>query len=222
MPEFGETTGGLTVTLTGSRFQQAPLTVLIGDRPARDVSVESDTRLTCVVPSSGTVGPVDVTVANASGSATLVNAFTYIAVSTLPALPELLPLSAFDLDPFTSPLLTLHEAMLRIGEARRDLIGLLSLPVHFERQDALDWQSAFRRRLRLPERGQTFDLADLADLSFVAAYHPWILLADGTVASRMRTEPPDGAVAGMIAARERERGVWVAPANLPLQRRARP
>ncbi len=77
------------------------------------------------------------------------------------------------------------------------------------------------------------------DLSYLAVYHPWLVVADeagldtcacaqcrctapsGTptrlTAQVLRVTPPDGAVCGMIAARERLRQVWIAPANTPLQ-----
>jgi phage tail sheath protein FI len=60
------------------------------------------------------------------------------------------------------------------------------------------------------------DARDIADLSYVAVYHPWLLVRDLNAPDRLRPIPPDGAVCGTIAAREHERQVWVAPANLPL------
>ncbi|MCB0244729.1 MAG: phage tail sheath family protein, partial [Anaerolineae bacterium] len=48
----------------------------------------------------------------------------------------------------------------------------------------------------------------------------WLMVADDAVtgdAPVLRVVPPDGAICGVIAARERQRQVWVAPANVPLQ-----
>jgi phage tail sheath protein FI len=55
-------------------------------------------------------------------------------------------------------------------------------------------------------------------LSFGALYHPWLGVRDDTArAQAVRFLPPDGAVAGLVAARARARGAWVAPANVPLR-----
>jgi phage tail sheath protein FI len=48
-------------------------------------------------------------------------------------------------------------------------------------------------------------------LSYAALYHPWTYAREG---GRM---PPDGGVAGMLAARAATRGAWVAAANEPLR-----
>jgi phage tail sheath protein FI len=50
-------------------------------------------------------------------------------------------------------------------------------------------------------------------LSYGALYHPW--LAGGSGESLSATSP-EGAVAGAMAKRARERGAWIAPANAPL------
>lgn len=49
----------------------------------------------------------------------------------------------------------------------------------------------------------------LADTSYAACYHPWILTAAGAV-------PPSGAVCGIYARSDIARGVWKAPANEPV------
>ena len=50
-------------------------------------------------------------------------------------------------------------------------------------------------------------------------WHPWIQVVEPTTAqlAPLRSLPPDGPAAGTIAARENARGVWVAPANVPLR-----
>jgi phage tail sheath protein FI len=115
-------------------------------------------------------------------------------------------------------LVAIQQAMLNFCQARSDLVGILTLPRHFEEQECLTWQQTFRRQLGLPGQGTVLNEArDIADLSYVAVYHPWLLLADPDAADRLRAVPGDGAVCGLIAAREQQRYVWVAPANMPLQ-----
>ena len=58
-------------------------------------------------------------------------------------------------------------------------------------------------------------------LSYAGYWHPWVSVATATAPSAgtqsvLRDVPPDGAVAGMIAARELARGAWIAPAGVPL------
>jgi hypothetical protein len=114
-------------------------------------------------------------------------------------------------------LVGLHHALLNFCHARRDAFAVLALPQFYEKRHCVRWQEEFRRRLGLPERRGVFTEArDIADLSYAGVYHPWLLLADDASPDRLRAAPPDGAACGMIAARERERQVWVAPANLPL------
>jgi phage tail sheath protein FI len=118
------------------------------------------------------------------------------------------------------PFLNVHQALAIFSQARADTISLLSLPRSYGLSRCLEWQQALRRRLGLPDLagGFAFDEPEeVADLSFVAVYHPWLLVADAAAAARVRSVPPDGAIAGLIAARERQRQAWIAPANLPLQ-----
>jgi hypothetical protein len=104
-------------------------------------------------------------------------------------------------------LLKLHGAMLRLCHARRDMVALLSLPEGTELPGAAAWEEGLRLELAGDAFGEGFD-AD--GLSYAAAYHPWLL---GSGDARL---PPEGAVAGLIARRERSRGAWIAPANEPL------
>jgi phage tail sheath protein FI len=98
------------------------------------------------------------------------------------------------------------------------VLGILALPLHFGKRQCLQWLDTLRQRLGLPSQRQAANGADgIADLSYVAVYHPWLLVADASAPDGLRAVPCDGAVCGMIAARERERQVWVAPANVPLQ-----
>lgn len=131
-----------------------------------------------------------------------------------PHLPLLQPLDEFD----SGPLLALHQALITVCQARSDVMGIVTLPLHFDKRQCIGWQEDLRQRLGLPRRRSVFnDVRDLADLSYVAVYHPWLLVPDAGASDGLRPVPCDGAVCGMIAARERQRQVWIAPANVPLQ-----
>ena len=114
-----------------------------------------------------------------------------------------------------------QRVLLRIAQARADLLALLSLPAHYLEDTAL----AHPPRLLSaalpadptaaesavpPLTGQEAQAAGLA-----ALYHGWLYgtspgrEADG----RLRLQPPDGAALGLIARRAVARGAWVAPAN---------
>ncbi|RUR01400.1 IPT/TIG domain-containing protein [Labedella endophytica] len=75
-PPRGPSSGGTTVTITGSCFTGATA-VLFGNTPARSVTVISDTEIRAVSPAGS--GSVDVTVVGSTecGSATLSGGFTY-------------------------------------------------------------------------------------------------------------------------------------------------
>jgi len=132
-------------------------------------------------------------------------------------LPRLEPVASFD----SQALLDVQHALVNFCQARRDVVAVLSLPLHFEKRQCIEWQETLRQRLGLPRQRSAFEgVTDFVDLSYLAAYHPWLMIADeggAGAAQVLRVTPPDGAVCGMIAARERARQVWVAPANTPLQ-----
>ncbi len=143
------------------------------------------------------------------------------ADESLPIMPDLRLLdrtTAFSAAYAT--LLELHQALVNIGQARRDLVAILTLPEHFEKSQCLAWSSGLRARLGLPTRNGAYSgIGDLVDLSYAAVYHPWLYgidTVDANRAGRVRTVPPDGAVCGMIAAHALARGVWIAPANVAL------
>jgi phage tail sheath protein FI len=87
--------------------------------------------------------------------------------------------------------------------------------LYFELQDCVAWLQGLRQGLGLPRAGFNYDDArPIADLSYAAVYHPWLLVPDPAGAKgNLRPVPPDGAACGAIAARELDRGVWIAPAN---------
>ena len=132
-------------------------------------------------------------------------------------LPLLQSAASYD----SQTLLDVQHALVNICQARRDLVTVLALPGHFEKRQCIEWQEALRQRLGLPRQRSAFTgVSDFVDLSYVSVYHPWLVVADDAVtgdAPVLRVVPPDGAICGTIAARERQRQVWVAPANVPLQ-----
>lgn len=216
-PARGPLAGGVAVAIGGADFaQQVDLEVRFGGRPAGGVSVEHDGLVRCVLPAGAAPGAVDVTVAARGGSGSLADGFTYQAAASAPELPLLAPAGQYDLA--SAPLLEVQQALLAVCQARQDALALLALPAHYTLRECVAWQQALRARLGLPIRRLTGgDSAAAADLSYAAVFHPWLLRPAPDAPGRMRAGSPEGAVAGTIAARERERGVWVAPANQPVR-----
>ena len=124
-----------------------------------------------------------------------------LAFPALPSAPDDGRSAAIDLE----PLAAIHEAMLRLCAARGDLFALMALPSSLSRQQALN------HARRLSAYGDT----DAAMGSYGALFHPWIQSpnADGMITPC----PPEGAVAGTMAARTADRGAWLAAANVPLK-----
>lgn len=142
------------------------------------------------------------------------------AFITLPPLPRLQSPTAVDQpDEPLDALLLIQRALLTLAQARRDAVAILSLPRHFDKRLCIEWLERLRRQLGLPS--QPLPLWEsggaTADLSYTAVYHPWLLIEDQGKNGRLRPAPPDGFICGAIARRERQRQVWVAPANIPLQ-----
>lgn len=144
---------------------------------------------------------------------------------TIPAAPELPYLKGLNPNDESDPqylfelgrIVSLQHALLNFCHARRDAFALFALPQFYEKRHCIRWQEELRARLGLPARRTvSTDASDLADLSYAAVYHPWLLLADDAASDGLRAVPPDGAACGLVAARERDRQVWVAPANVPL------
>ena len=86
-PNQGPTSGGTTVTVTGTGFVNGSTTVKFGGNPATSVNVTSATSLTAVSP-AGAVGTVDVKVTTAFGTSatTATDRFTYGAAPTVTAI----------------------------------------------------------------------------------------------------------------------------------------
>lgn len=218
-PYYGHLDVETPVTVHGEGFTEASeMSVLFGGRLAGQIEVQSSTALTALAPTGVRLGPIDVNVENLHGNAILDDGFTYTSAATTPSLPVVVTPGLFDRVE-DAPFLPIHQALIYLCQARGDAMTVLSLPHDYTRTRTLEWQQALRRRLGLPALGRGFaaeEPVEIADLSFAAVYHPWPLVADATSSDRVRPIPPDGAVCGVIAAREHQRQVWVAPANLPL------
>ncbi|WP_411906995.1 putative Ig domain-containing protein [Rhizobium mayense] len=78
-PSSGPVSGGTAVTITGTNLTGATA-VSIGGSAASNVSVASASQITAISPSHS-AGAVDVSVTTSGGTATLVEAFTYVAPS---------------------------------------------------------------------------------------------------------------------------------------------
>ena len=205
----------LLVTITGSGFSAADLpSVSFGGVLATSVRVTSSTTLTCDAPQARAPGLVSVTITNNAGSASLAAGFFYWVPSTAPPLPVGTPVESYD----AGTLQRIHVALVGLCQARADAVAVLALPFHFAKPDCLGWLQTLRANLHLPRHGASFSGAqELADLSYAAVYHPWLLIPDSAGAvTPLQPIPPDGAMCGVIAAQELARQVWVAPANVPL------
>jgi hypothetical protein len=112
----------------------------------------------------------------------------------------------YDADGAEADLRACHHALLRLGATRGDLVALLSLPAHFRTEQTAAYAAALSPEPTGVAR------------SFGAVYHPWVgVRGESGRGQRVRFLPPDGPLAGLAAARARERGAWVAPANIPLR-----
>jgi hypothetical protein len=214
-PTGGPMAGGTLVTITGTAFQSADtVTVSFNGQAASAVAVIDDTTLTCVSPQASIPGPVAVTVSNSAGSTTLAAAFLYWQSSTTPPLAISSPSTAAN----PGWLQAVHVALIGLCQARGDAVAILALPLDFQARDCINWLQNLRQNLGLPRHGKNYPYAtDIADLSFAAVYHPWLLVPDPNgPAGTLRPTPPDGAMCGTIAASEIASQTWVAPANIAL------
>lgn len=127
-------------------------------------------------------------------------------VSGLPALD---PISTYD----ESGLLDVQVALVTMAASRADQVALLSVPRHYDPPEVLAWQTRLTHDPRISDT-----VGGVGPLSYAGYWHPWVSIATASAGTHsvLRDVPPDGAVAGMIAARELARGAWIAPAGVPL------
>lgn len=101
-------------------------------------------------------------------------------------------------------LLRVQQGMLRMCAARGDMFAVLGMPEHYHERESLDYAAKLPLALA---QGEEFAL------SFGALYHPWLIGREENDLTNLRTTPPDGAMAGIIALRSSTRGPWISPAN---------
>ncbi len=114
-----------------------------------------------------------------------------------------------------SALVQVQTAVVQLCAARNDIVAVLGVPKHFDTAATLAWLQQLDDNSRDTQGGRIV----MSPLSFAGFWHPWLRIVEQTspALAPLREEPADGAVCGMIAARELARGVWVAPANVPLR-----
>lgn len=125
--------------------------------------------------------------------------------------------SDYELRPWTdTDLLALHRLLLRSAAGRGDMLALLGLPEHYRWPDALAHADALRAGLPPadPLAPPALGADETRALSHGSLIHPWVLTrrVDDLIAC-----PPDGAIAGQLAASAVTRGAWIAVANQPLK-----
>ena len=130
-----------------------------------------------------------------------------------PSLPpvQLDPVAAYD----DGPMLAVQQTLVTMCAARGDLVALLSVPQHYDVPAVLDWHEQLTSASALA--GSV--TSAVTPLSYAAYWHPWLQVSGpgAPPLDPLRTVPPEGAVAGMIAARELSRGIWVAPTAVGLR-----
>jgi len=212
-PAVADARGGFRVHLHGDGFTP-DAAVAFGGLAARALRIVNPGLIVCETPALLPGRPVDVVVETATGRACLDAAF--LPRDPRP-LPTPLPLAAAPDAAGVARLLDLQQALLLLCAARADVVALLSLPQHFRRRDCIAWRSALDERLRALGDGDLLSGREgVSVASYGAVYHPWLRELDGTAAGGLRARPPDGAVCGLVAARELRRQVWVAPARVEL------
>jgi hypothetical protein len=129
------------------------------------------------------------------------------AVDTYPVLDD-----PADYDP--AGMVEVHAAVIQLCAARSDMFAVLGVPQHYDTAAALAWLQQLGANTQPTEAGRIV----FSPLSFAGFWHPWVSMIepDTPQLAPLRNQPADGAVCGMIAARELARGAWAAPANVPL------
>ena len=100
-------------------------------------------------------------------------------------------------------LFEVHRALLRMSAARGDLFAVLAVPEHYRERETVLHAAHLKSALS----------SEAAALSFGGVYHPWLTGREENDLNNLRTSPPDGAMAGILAKRAISRGAWVSPAN---------
>jgi hypothetical protein len=132
------------------------------------------------------------------------------AVDQCPPYPVLDPPVTYD----PAGMLEVHAAVITLCAARSDVFAVLGVPQHYDTAAALAWLQQLGANTQ-PTQGARIVFSPL---SFAGFWHPWVSIVEPATPqlAPLRNQPADGAVCGMIAARELARGAWVAPADVPL------
>ncbi|HEV2801593.1 MAG TPA: hypothetical protein VGW12_13900 [Pyrinomonadaceae bacterium] len=121
-----------------------------------------------------------------------------------------------EVDYANTELLSVQRALVRMCAARGDLLAVLSLPVHYREDKAIEHISLLKTtQQRAPGADNSVRLNndETGAFSYAAIYHPWLTARDSRRFDLFRDTPPDGAACGILARRANARGAWVAPAN---------
>jgi hypothetical protein len=122
-------------------------------------------------------------------------------------------------------LIDVHRSLLRMCAARGDLFAILTAPQHYRETDVLAHVTKLKaldiNPQVLPRRApvvgasstEPFTFGEATAFSYGAIYHPWLTGREENQVDVLRTTPPDGVAAGVMAKRAILRGAWIAPAN---------
>ncbi|MEY2925754.1 MAG: hypothetical protein RL367_231, partial [Pseudomonadota bacterium] len=104
----------------------------------------------------------------------------------------------------------IQVAMMRMAAGTGDFFAILSLPRDFRAGPAGNHARMLTQTAIGAGSPSQLGFAEQRALSYGALYHPWLVAsrAGATFATA-----PDGAIAGLYAARATSRGAWIAPAN---------
>ena len=125
--------------------------------------------------------------------------------------------SSYELKPWhDADLLALHRLLLRAAAGRGDMLALLGLPEHYRWADALAHVETLRGGPPPadPAAPPPLGVDEGRALSHGTLTHPWVLTrrVETVIAG-----PPDGVIAGQLAASALVRGAWWAVARQPLK-----
>lgn len=127
------------------------------------------------------------------------------------------------LDGSPADLLAVHRLMLRTAAGRGDVFALLGLPEAHRWPQALSHAQALRSAsdtgAATPTTVPPLGAGEARALSHGSLQHAWIYTrrGDASQGAPLIGCPPDGAIAGQLAASALARGAWLAVANQPLK-----
>jgi len=108
--------------------------------------------------------------------------------------------------------LEIQRELIKLCAAQGELFAVLSLPKKMTEREVLNHvQSLTVTSSSVTSANSVYFDPEGRIGSYAAIYHPWVETRSSS--GSVNPLPPDGAILGMLAARTRERGVWIAPAN---------